>query len=265
MNRKMISRLILCGALALACAAVWAQSQPKPKSKKELEALQAWQSATDPDTRLKAIENALTNFADTEFKVYLLEDAMQIEERKNDFAQVVFYAERLLEADPKNAVALVTLARDTARHTREFDLDKEEKLAKVDKYAKDGIEASKTMTKPRADITDAQWEDARKEVQAEAYEAMAQAASLRKKYDDAIADYKQALELQGAAQDPATLVRMGSAYEDAGKLDDASAAFDKALNTPNVNAQVKAVAQAKKDEVAKKKAAGAGASKPPGQ
>jgi hypothetical protein len=54
---------------------------------------------------------------------------------------------------------------------------------------------------------------------------------------------------------------LGQVYEDAGKLDEANDAFDKALNIPNVNAQVKAVAQAKKDEVAKRKAA---APKPPG-
>ena len=220
-----------------------------------------WQSATDPDARLKAIENVLTNFADTEFKVALLQDAMFIEQRKNDFTQVVFYGERILEADPKNAIALVTLAGETARHTREFDLDKEEKLAKAEKYAKDGIEAAKTMPKPRADIPDAQWENVRKDVQAQAYEAMGMAASLRKKYDDAVADYKQALDTQ-STPDPATMVRLGQAYVDGGKFDEAAATFDKALNSPNLSPQVKAVAEAKKAEVAKKKAAGA--PKPPG-
>jgi len=223
--------------------------------------LQAWQAATDPDARIKAIENVLTNFADTEFKVPLLQDAMFIEQRKGDFAQVVFYGERVLEADPKNALALVTLAGETARHTREFDLDKEEKLAKVDKYAKDAVEAAKTMPKPRADIADAQWENVRKDVQAQAYEAMGMAASLRKKYDDSIADYKQALSLE-ATPDPATMVRMSQAYEDAGKFDEANDALDKALATPNLNPTVKAVAENKKAEVAKKKAAGA--AKPPG-
>lgn len=262
MNRTTIRALALSALLTFAGGLLWAQTAPKPKSQKELAALRAWQAATDPDARLKAIENVLTNFADTEFKVYLLQDALQIEEHKNDYAQLVFYAERLLEADPKNAIALVTLAGETARHTREFDLDKEEKLAKVDKYAAAAIESAKAMPKPRPDISDAQWEEVKNGLQSQAYEAMGQAAALRKKYDDSIADYKQAISLQGKTIDPATLVRMGQTYEDAGKLDDAADAFDKALNTPDVNPRVKAVAQAKKDEVAKKKAAGS--SKPPG-
>lgn len=258
MNKR-LTCLPLCGLLMLIGSALWAQPQPRPKSQKELEALKAWQAATDPDARIKAIENVLTNFADTEFKIFLLQDALQLEQRKGDFAQVVFYGERLLEADPKNAFALVTLAGETTRHTREFDLDKEEKLAKADKYAKAALEAAKDMAKPRADITDAQWEGAKKDLQAQAYEALGQSATLRKKYDEAIADFKQALAVQSTV-DPATWVRLGQAYEDAGKYDEATETLDKAINMPDVNPRVKAVAQAKKDEVAKKKAAG---SKPP--
>jgi tetratricopeptide (TPR) repeat protein len=260
MNQKTTCRVALCGVLMLAGCSLWAQKPPQPKSQKELEALKAWQAAKTPDERIQAIENVLTNFADTDFKIFLLEDAMQIEERKGDFAQFVFYCERVLEADPKNAFAMVSLAGETARHTREFDLDKEEKLAKVDKYAKEGLEAAKDMPKTRPDITDAQWDAAKKDLEAQAYEAMGLAATLRKKLDDAVADYKQAIAV-AATPDAATWVRLGQVYEDAGKLDDAADAFDKALNVPNVNPQVKGVAQAKKDEVAKKKAAG---TKPPG-
>ena len=260
MKTNMTCRLALCAVSMLFGGLAWAQKPPQPKSQKELDALKAWQAATAPDDRIKAIESVLTNFADTDFKVFLLEDAMQTEQRKGDYAQVVFYGERLLEADPKNGFALVTLAGETARHTREFDLDKEEKLAKVDKYAKSAIDASKDMVKPRPDITDEQWDNVKKDLQAQAWEAMGQAALLRKKFDDSIADFKQAIAVQATA-DPATWVRLGQAYEEGGKLADATESFDKAINAPNVSPQVKAVAQAKKDEVAKKKAAG---TKPPG-
>jgi tetratricopeptide (TPR) repeat protein len=247
------------GVLVLGLPSLWAQ---KPKSKGEIAAIQAVQAAKTPDEQIKAIENVLTNFSDTEFKNVLLQMATQIEEQKGDFAQTVFYAERLLEADPKNAYALDTLASETARHTREFDLDKEEKLTKVDKWAKAAIDAAPNAPKPNANIPDAQWDNAKKDMQAQGYEAMGMAASLRKKYDDSIADYKQALAV-GSIQDPATWIRLGQVYIDANKLDDASAAFDKALAAPNASPQVKSIAQAKKDEIAKRKGGAAG-SKPPG-
>lgn len=245
------------GILVLGLSSLWAQ---KPKSPKEVAAIQAVQAAKTPDDQIKAIENVLTNFADTEFKAVLLQMAMQIEEQKGDFTQTVFYAERLLEADPKNAFALDALASETARHTREFDLDKEEKLTKVDKWAKAALDAAPTAPKPNATIPDAQWEGERKNLQAEAYIAMGMAASLRKKYDESITDYKQALAV-AATPDPATWLRLGQSYLDANKLDDANDAFDKAIATPNASPQVKSIAQAKKDETAKRKSGGA---KPPG-
>ena len=246
---------LVCGALLVGGSLLWSQ---KPKSQKEAEALQAITTAKTPDDQIKAIENVLRNFADTEYKTALLQMAIQVETQKGDYAQVLFYSERLLEVDPKNAFALVTLAAETARHTREFDLDKEEKLAKVDKWAHDAITAAKAMPKPRPDIPDEQWANAQKDLQAQAYEALGMSASLRKKYDDSIAAYKQANAV-AATTDPATWVRLGQVYLDAGKLDEAADAFDKAVNAPNAVPQVKTIAQAKKEEVAKKKAAG----KPP--
>ena len=259
MKTRFKSRItLLCGVLTLGFSPLWAQ---KPKSQKESDALQAVMAAKSPDDQVKAIENVLTNFADTEYKVMLLQVAMQIESQKGDLSQITFYAERLLEADPKNAFAFVTLAGETARRTRENDLDKEEQLSKVDKWAKAGIEAAKIMPKPRPDLTDEQFEGVKKDLQSQAYVAMGMAATLRKKGEDAIANYKQAAAV-AATPDSTVWVRLGQAYMDSGKLDDAAAAFDKALSDPTAPDQVKQIAKAKKTELAAKKA-GAGA-KPPG-
>jgi cytochrome c-type biogenesis protein CcmH/NrfG len=249
---------LLCGVLVLGFSPLWAQ---KPKSQKEAEALQAVMAAKNPDDQVKAIENVLTNFADTEYKIALLQVAMQLESQKGDLAQITFYAERLLDADPKNAFAFVTLAGETARRTRENDLDKEEQLTKVNKWAKAGIEAAKTLPKPRPDMTDDQLEALRKDLQSQAYVAMGMAATLRKKNDDAITNYKQAAAV-AATPDSTIWVRLGQAYMDSGKFDDAGAAFDKALSDPTAPEQVKQIAQAKKTESTTKKA-GTGA-KPPG-
>ena len=147
------------------------------------------------------------------------------------------------------------LASETARHTREFDLDKEEKLAKVDKWAKAALEGAPTAPKPRADIPDAQWDGARKDMQAQAYEALGMAASLRKKYDESAADYKQAIAV-GATQDPATQLRLGQALLDANKLDEAAACYQQSLQLNPNSAQVHLnlallfAAQGKLDEAA---------------
>jgi tetratricopeptide (TPR) repeat protein len=176
--------------------------------------------------------------------------AVQSEQQKNDYAQTVFYADRLLKADPKNAFALVTLASETARHTRENDLDKDEQLAKVDKWAKDAVEAAKVMPKLRADISDADWDGFKKDMEAQAYEAMGMADVVRKNYDGAATDYKQSLA-SSATPNPATMVRLAQVYMSTGKLDNAVFTLDKAIASPNVPDQVKQIAENMKAEIAR--------------
>jgi len=234
-------------ALTLGFSPAWAQ---KPKSQKEQQAILAVSLAKTPDDRIAAIEKVLTDFADTEFKAALLQMAVQSEQEKNDFAQTVFYADRLLKADPKNAYAMVTLASETARHTRENDLDKDVQLGKVDQWAKDGIEAAKVLPKARPDIPDADWDGVRKDLEAQGYLSLGMAAVLRKDYNGAAANYKLSLST-GASPNPATLVRLAQVYMASGKLEDANFTLDKAIGTPNVPDQIKSIAQSMKTEIAK--------------
>src|SRR5579871_5382489 len=109
--------------VTLAVPLLQAQKQPQPKSQKEIQALQAVQAAKTPDEQLKAIDSVLENFADTEYKPMLLQFAMQACQQKNDYACLITYGERVLEVDPKNTVALSTMALQIVGHVRENDLD----------------------------------------------------------------------------------------------------------------------------------------------
>src|ERR1039457_1330186 len=210
---------------ALAVPAAWAQKAPQAKSQKEVDALQAVQKAVGPDAQLKAIDYVLENFADTEFKVPLLQMGMQIAEQKGDFAMTVTYGERTLEADPKNIFAQATLALEIVAHTREFHLEKEEKLAKAEKYANQAIANAKDSPKMRPDITDEQWNNVKKDIAAQAHDSLGRLAALRKKYDVSIAEFKTSLDV-GATPDSTTMVRLGDAYLQTGKFDDAIVLFE---------------------------------------
>lgn len=259
MTKQWKVALALALGAALAMPALEAQKAPQPKSQKEIQALQAIQNATTPDERLKAIDNLLENFADTEYKVMVLQMAMQVAEQKGDYPATVTYGERLLEADPKNIFAMSTLATEIAAHTREFDLDREEKLAKAEKYANSAIADAKDAPKFRPDITDEQWASVKKDIVSQAHDALGRIAMLRKKYDVAINEFQTSLT-EGASPDSTTMVRLGEAYLQSGKYDDAIAEFDKASAAPNAPPQVKQVAASRKAEAMKLKAAGA---KPP--
>jgi tetratricopeptide (TPR) repeat protein len=222
-----------------------AAKQPQPKSAAEVEALKAMFSAPDPDSRIKAAENLMTKFADTDFKGLALSLEADAYRQKGDYEKMMIFGERALEADPKNYNVMIMLATSLAQRTREFDLDREEKLAKAEKYANRALAILKDAQKPNPGITDDQWEKAKKDFSAQAHEALGLAAMVRKKYDVAISEFKTSVDI-AATQEPRTLVFLGNAYTLAGKPDDAIAVLDKVLTASDVNVQVKQAAQAAK-------------------
>jgi len=143
----------------------------------------------------------------------------------------LIYAERVLEADPKDFRATLMLANYYATRTRENDLDREEKLAKAEKYANQVIEMVKTAPKPNPQITDEQWTDAKKDTTAEAYNNIGLANLTRKKYDAAAAGFKSAVEANSRPE-PAYMVRLASALQSAGKNDEAIVWCDKSRGHP---------------------------------
>jgi tetratricopeptide (TPR) repeat protein len=254
----MIRRIAL--SFALVAGLVYGQAaQPKPKSQKELEALQAIFNAQDPDVRITAVENLLTKFADTEFKAVVLQVAAASAQQKNDFEKMTVYSERTLEADPKNYGAMLMLASGIAQRTREFDLDKEEKLSKAEKYANTSIGLIKDAPKPRPDLADAEWEAAKKSYLAQAYESLGLAAMARKKYDDAAKQFETAIT---TSPDGSTYVRLASAYNQAKKPDQAIATLDKLNGVADVHPAIKQAAAQERNNAVKLKG-GAGAATSP--
>jgi tetratricopeptide (TPR) repeat protein len=245
-----MKRTIFAVALALAAGVSSLVAQKAPpkapayKSKEELAALQALINArSSPDATIKAAEDLITKFADTDFKDMALFSEASAYEQKRDYDKAQVFAERALEANPKYFQATLMLAELLAQRTRENDLDKEEKLAKAEKLANDTIQLVKEAPKPNPQIPDPQWEDAKKDLAAEAHNALGLAALTRKKYDVAATEFKAAAD--GAAHaEPAYSVRLASALQSEGKHDEAIAICDKIMADTQILPQVRQVAQA---------------------
>jgi tetratricopeptide (TPR) repeat protein len=234
----------------------------KAHSKAELEAWNAVIAVIgDPDKAIAAAENLITTFADTEFKSTALNIEADAYQRKGDLNKMEIYADRVLESNPMDSQALLLLAKYYSTRTRENDLDREEKLGKAEKYANLVIELTKTLPKPNADIPDAQWVEARKFSAAEAYNAIGQANLTRKKYDAAIAGFQGAINATPTPE-PAFMVRLALALQNAGKNDEAIAMCDKVVAVPNVHPQIKTLAGQIRAAAVKAAAKSAGAATP---
>jgi tetratricopeptide (TPR) repeat protein len=259
---------ILIGVLAIAAGipAAAQNAQPAPaapkraiKSQEEGTALQGVLQAMTPDGRVTAAEEFVTKYPKSDFRSLALFAEAQAYQQKNDYEKMVIYGERALEADPDDATKLQTmlmLAKGIGQRTREFDLDREEKLGRVEKYANSSLDMIKTMPKPNPNLPDEQWNGFKSQMSADAHEALGLAALVRKNYDQAITEFKTAVEITKEPE-PAAQVRLASAYNKASKFDEAIAVCDKVMAQPNLHPQIRQYAQAERARAIQGKGGGA--------
>ena len=114
-------------------------AQPKPPAPDEVKALQEIVNTTTVEARVAAVDKFVQGFPKSDYRSIALTMAADAYESTGNTTKAIIYYQQALEANPKDYNAMLMLAAETARTTREFDLDKEEKLAKAEKYAKDGM------------------------------------------------------------------------------------------------------------------------------
>lgn len=203
---------------------------PKPKSKAEQDALIKVQTAAqsnDPKAVLDAISYVLENFTDTEYKPMLLGLAVQAAQQTGDYAQTVVWGERAIQADPNDIQARVLLAQTIAANTHSSDLDKASSIKKIRDYANQALDLLNKATAPPQGVAEAKWPTYKAQMTAQAHDSLGQANALEKKNDEAIQEYK--LALQSDAQDPLILARLAKTYNDTKQYDLAIDTADKAL------------------------------------
>jgi tetratricopeptide (TPR) repeat protein len=241
-------KFMLVGVLAVAGLA----TAQKVKSQKEAEAVNAVVAAQTPDARIAAVENLLSKFKDTEFKAAVLEMAANAAQQKNDAAATMIYGNRALEANPKSMQALLIVSATMAQGTKEFDLDKDEKIKKATKMATDAIAIINTAEKPNPQLPDEQWASIKKDMLSRGHETLGMLAAVDKKYDAAITEFKTAIDT-GATPQPSVMIRLAVAYTNTKKFDEASATVDKVLAMAGTPESLKKIAQEEKARIAKLK------------
>jgi tetratricopeptide (TPR) repeat protein len=242
-------KFLMVGLLA-AAALVMGQ---KVKSPKEAQAVQAVLSAMNPDDRIAAADSLIAKYKDTEFKSVALEMAGEAYQQKGDGANAIVYGNRALEADPKNFQAMLLVSGQLAQTTKQFDLDKDEKVKQAAKLANDAIATIATAAKPNPQLSDDQWGGIKKDLTSQAHETLGVLASIDKKWDVSVTEFKKAVD-DAATPEPTTMVRLSIAYANAKQYDEAIAMADRALAAPGAPAAVQKAAQAEKDAATKAKA-----------
>jgi len=246
--KKSLFRIMALAMLAATC--VMAQ---KIKNQNEAKAISEIQKAKSPDEVVAAVDKFVTGFPDSEFKSQALSAAGEAAEQKGDWVKAVSYGRLAIEADAKNFDALLLVAAELAQHTPENALTKEQDFGEAQKDAEQALEVIPTVTKPvDSKMPDAAFEALKKDGVARAHAAMGMIAGKRKKWDVASKEFQTAID-STSQPDSVLLVRLGNAYNEAGKPAEALVVLNKVLAMENLNPAVKQFATSEKNRAEKAK------------
>ena len=257
---KFFQPVIWVGAASLALAQ---QPAPPPQSqvkaakgvtKAEAESFNAILKAQTPDEKMKAADEFVVKFADSQYKGIALYDAAEAADQKGDWQKAIIYGDESLQADSTNFDAKLLVAGEIAQHTRENDLDKDDKLAKAEKYTKEALEAIPTAAKPQPSIKDEQWENYKKYATARAHVDLGLIAMAQRKTAVEAQEFKTAVDMMNPP-DQVAMARLANAYNELKQYDDALAVLNKLLAMSDLNPVVKNFAQNEKTKAEKGKAA----------
>lgn len=224
MRRFMVLALagMLCAALALAQA-------PQFKSQKELDAFMMVQSAPSSQERAQAGTAFLREFPKSEAVGLASYMVMLSYQEMNDFDNMLLYGEMVLDKNPPAGIkagTLISLANAIPTRTREFDLDKEEKLAKAEDFARQAMGLIPTIPKMDPNLTDDQWLETKMDFMSQCHEAIGSVMLKREDYPAAEAAIRKSLEM---APSPAafSFYQLATALSKQGKNDEAAKFADR--------------------------------------
>lgn len=240
-----MKRTILTGIVVLTAglSGLFAQAPaPKIKSNGERKAVIAIQTAIQsgsPDAIIKASEDLLNNYADSDYKEYALTMEAKAYQGKNDLDNAQIFADRVLQINPKAYTMELLIAEAITPNIKAHDLNYADEIAKCTKLFSDAIENAKVAVKPNPQISDADWEANKKFAQGEAYNGLGMLASIDKKGSEAIKDFQLAVE--NDPEQDAYATRLANAYLSGGKKAEALAICDKLLAKPTLDPRIKSV------------------------
>ena len=224
--------------------------QPQAKTKEEYAAYVALMQMTDGAAMEKASDDFVAKYPDSELRGAVYQRAMAAYQNIGNEEKTLEMGRKALSYNPDDPGVLVSVAELIASRTRETDLDKDQRLAEATKDAKHGLETVTDYPAP-PNMPAEQVAKIKDEMRGTAYSAMGMAAYTNKNYPDAIANFKQSLDVTKDNPDSTVYLRYTLALDKAGRYPEALDAANKTLAIADAPPQVKQLATQEKTRLEK--------------
>lgn len=212
-----------------AAPAAPAQHQPQAKSKEEFEAYNAAAAKTDPAQLEAATDEFVQKFPNSELKELLYVRLMRMYREQNNTAKVITTGRKVIEFDPTNPEALVTVASALVMDTRDNDLDRDARYAEAAKDAQAALDNVDTGMQVPAGVSPEQLAAAKTNIRSIAYDTLGVIAMNKKDYPTAEQNFQKAAELMKDQPDAIVYLRLSVVQDNEGKYPQALDSANKAV------------------------------------
>jgi tetratricopeptide (TPR) repeat protein len=221
---------------------------PQAKTQAEFDAYQAaMKSASDPAAVEKSADDFSAKFPTSELRDILYRVAMRGYQNSDNPEKMAGAAQKLLKIDPDDPEALVDLAEETVEHTRDTDLDKDQRLEDAAKNAQHALQTVDTdvptgVPPQQVDLFKAM-------VRSTAYSILGGVSDHHEKYPDSEDYYRKAIAADPAHTDPVLVLRLALALDKQGKYPDALKEANHAVELTQENTTPGKLARQERDRL----------------
>src|SRR5580698_1993768 len=195
---------------------------PAAKTQPEFDAYKAAvASAGDPVALTKAADDFAAKFPDSELRILLFKTSMRLFQNANNGEQMSAAAEKVLKIDPDDPGALVATAEFIAEHTRDTDLDKDERWAQATKYATRATETVDTDVAIPAGTPQEKIDAYKGFLRSSAYSVLGTIAFNQEKYPDAESYFRKSVDALPSQPDPVVVLRLAISLDKQNKYPEA--------------------------------------------
>jgi tetratricopeptide (TPR) repeat protein len=249
--KKLMKRALFM-LVCFSSAGLWAQKPAPPSKAGQTPAKHVAQAKTDQEFKDynaayaavggAALEKAADEFAAkypaSDLKIFVYEKAMHEYQTENNQPKVLATAEKVLQLDSENVIALVLTANVLSDSLSEADPDRAKKVAEIKKNGTHALQIMDANFSPVANATPEQVAAYKKTLQSLAHSALGITAL--KTGDDAGAEkeLKAAAEANPAQPDPFIWYHLALAQDHQKKYDDALVSVKRALQDAASNPDI---------------------------
>jgi len=202
---------------------------PQAKTQEEFKAFQDAATIPDPAAMEKAADDFAAKFPQSELKPILYQRLMSMYQNSNNTEKTLDFGHKVLQMDPNNAAALVTVAQVLSNRTRDTDLDKDERWTEATKAANHALE----LIDSGAGIPPGTPPDRvpmfKNLVKSMAYASLGTVEFNKKNFPEAEKQLRQSVEVTGIQQDPVSWLQLSLALDRQNKYTEALEAANKCV------------------------------------